>query len=307
MRSIKIVVGVDGSHDGLRAAEYAACEAAARGQGVLLVHAYHPAVALNPTLPWYGVDELRRFGERALDSAEQVVEEAAPSVPVEGYLVRTSAAKALVRVSAGASMVVVGRRHRHLTGHVFSGSTGAAVAARAKAPLVTVPDGWTRRSRAHHVVVGADGSSAGHDALAFALSEAELRRASLTVVRVWETPPSWHEAIHALDDADPDWVEQAERDLAEELAGWLGQYPDVAVHRRIERSRWAAEALVDVAADAGLLVVGARGLGGLRGLDLGETARSVIAHSGCPVAVVHQGDVPRTRDLVDERRRELAR
>jgi len=147
------------------------------------------------------------------------------------------------------------------------------------------------RSARRSIVAGTDGSDGARDAVLFAFEAAQDRRAPLVVVRVWETPLSWHEQIEALDDTSVDWAEQAERDLAEELAGWTADYPDVAVTRRIERARWAAETLVTVAADAGLLVVGARGLGGLRGLDLGETARSVVAHASCPVAVVHRGDL----------------
>jgi nucleotide-binding universal stress UspA family protein len=286
-----VVVGVDGSHDGLRAVEYGAREAVARRQRLLLVHAYHVAPVVNPTLPWYGVDARRRFGVRAMEAARGRAEQAAPRTVIDEALVRTTPARALVNASACASIVVLGRHHRHGAQRIFSGSTSAAVAARAKAPVVTVPDQWTTASVRRSIVAGTDGSDGARDAVLFAFEAAQDRRAPLVVVRVCETPLSWHEQIEALDDTSVDWAEQAERDLAEELAGWTADYPDVAVTRRIARARWAAETLVTVAADAGLLVVGARGLGGLRGLDLGETARSVVAHASCPVAVVHRGDL----------------
>jgi nucleotide-binding universal stress UspA family protein len=48
-----------------------------------------------------------------------------------------------------------------------------------------------------------------------------------------------------------------------------------------------ARTLLDAAADADLLVVGSRGLGGLRRLLVGSVSQQCVHHSTCPVAVVH--------------------
>jgi nucleotide-binding universal stress UspA family protein len=286
-----VVVGVDGSHDGLRAVEYAAHEAVARGQRLLLVHAYDLAPAATPALPWYGMDARRRFGVHAIEAAHRRALAVAPGQAVDQALVRTTPTRAIVNASRCASMVVLGRHHRHGALPLFSGSISVAVAAKAKVPVLTIPDDWTPDGSQAAIVVGTDGSDAAHDALRFAFEAAQARRAPLVVVRVWETPLDWHEQIEALDDAVLDWREQAERELAEALAGWAADYPDVAVSRQVERGRWAAVVLVGVAAGAGLLVVGARGSGGIRGLDIGGTARSALAHAVCPVVVVHRDDM----------------
>jgi nucleotide-binding universal stress UspA family protein len=52
------------------------------------------------------------------------------------------------------------------------------------------------------------------------------------------------------------------------------------------RSGGAAGVLCARAQDAELVVVGARGLGGFRGLLLGSVTQQVVAHSPRPVVVV---------------------
>ena len=49
--------------------------------------------------------------------------------------------------------------------------------------------------------------------------------------------------------------------------------------------------------DADLIVIGTRGLSGLRHLLLGSTAERVVQHAHCPVLTVHPGDADRHRPL----------
>jgi nucleotide-binding universal stress UspA family protein len=46
-------------------------------------------------------------------------------------------------------------------------------------------------------------------------------------------------------------------------------------------------ALLTAAAEAQMLVLGSRGLGGLEGMSIGSVAGTLLQHSPCPVAVVH--------------------
>jgi nucleotide-binding universal stress UspA family protein len=287
----RIVVGVDGSTDGLRAAEYAAVEAQLRSSAVHLVHAVNVRAMINPRLAAFAVEDFRQAGKQALDAAELRVAQIDPSIPVSSEILTAPRAHALVEAAKKAGLVVLGRRPVHGLKRVLTGSTSTAVAARAKTPVLAVPASWSRGLRRQRVVVGTDGSVEGQDALAFAFGEAARRHASVVAVRAWQVPLRWYADLEPSARQEPDWGNFAALALAEDLAGWAESYPDVPVLRVVEQSSVPAELLIAQVDAAAMLVVGARGDGGLPGLDLGWTARSVIAHAPCPIAVVHRGDV----------------
>ncbi len=141
------------------------------------------------------------------------------------------------------------------------------------------------------IAVGVDGSEDSLRGLKWALDEARLRDTSLQLIHVY--PRLEH--TYPLPDgvAVPDQgslpteeelqaAKEAILDAALEQVGGAG---DLEVTYTIEVGS-PTEVLCTEARGADLLVVGARGLGGFRGLLVGSVSNQVVAHSPCPVVVI---------------------
>ncbi len=130
------------------------------------------------------------------------------------------------------------------------------------------------------IVVGIDGSQQSKQALARAAEEATAHGATLEVVHAW----------NFLDqpgpEFDPTYGEASARTSVEAIvADVLGPTPAVTPEIRMVNDH-PSPALLDVAKGAYTLVVGARGLGGFKGLVLGSVSQHVVHHAPCPVLVV---------------------
>jgi nucleotide-binding universal stress UspA family protein len=146
-------------------------------------------------------------------------------------------------------------------------------------------------SVAGKIVVGIDGSAHSSAALRWAADEAALRSARLEIVHAWSFVPVATPADSGL--VPMAWTDNVElldvtRKAAEDAAA--AQVEDVlgadhgATVSVVEGG--PAEALLDAAKDADLLVVGNRGRGNLAAALLGSTSAKVADSAPCPVVVV---------------------
>lgn len=134
------------------------------------------------------------------------------------------------------------------------------------------------------IVVGIDSSEDSIRALRWALEEAALREAELELVHAYPTPELVALPAIVTMPSDEELRLGAEGTVEHALAevGGPGRIPV----RTTVRAGGSARVLCDVAEGAELLVVGARGLGGFRGLLLGSVSQQVVVHAPCPVLVV---------------------
>jgi nucleotide-binding universal stress UspA family protein len=138
------------------------------------------------------------------------------------------------------------------------------------------------------IVVGVDGSDGGAAALEFAAEEAALRRAPLRVVSAWEIPTAAYGAGAAppLDPATLDAFRLRAEQIAEDAAEAVKKLQPSVEVEALSGAGQPADVLLAQGADAELVVVGRRGLGGFKSLLLGSVSQQVVHHASCPVVVV---------------------
>lgn len=138
------------------------------------------------------------------------------------------------------------------------------------------------------ITVGIDGSSHSARALEWALNEAAIRHAPLTVLTVHSVAVSgWsgNPIVLPGDADDQEKAYQAAEEMTLKATSQLGEARPASVTVRAIIG-FPAEELIKASADADLLVVGSRGAGGFAKLIVGSVSNQVVHHAHCPVAVV---------------------
>ncbi|PXY36851.1 hypothetical protein BA062_08670 [Prauserella flavalba] len=138
------------------------------------------------------------------------------------------------------------------------------------------------------IVVGVDGSATALTAVRWAAFEAARTGAAVHLTHVCDLPPLDPRVAPASTAAyAAPWTESGRRWLrdAADLARWTAPGLDVDWDVHVGA---AADTLVARSAQAGLVVLGSRGLGGGRD-GAGSVAAAVSASAACPVVVVREG------------------
>jgi nucleotide-binding universal stress UspA family protein len=138
------------------------------------------------------------------------------------------------------------------------------------------------------ITVGIDGSAHSTYALEWAIKEAAVRHAPVTVLTVHTVPASgWTGNPITLpqDAEDQEEAQQAAEEMTLKATSQLGAaQPSSVTVRAI--SGFPAQALIDASRTADLMVVGSRGAGGFTRLIIGSVSSQVVHHAHCPVVVV---------------------
>jgi nucleotide-binding universal stress UspA family protein len=283
----QVLAAVDGSANSYQAAAWAAAEAALHHLPLHILTSgavqtgFGPGMSLGEAdLEWLRVD-----AERVVGEAERV---ARAAVADEDLVITTEvsfelAAPMLIQRSRSARMLVVGSRGLGAFQRGLLGSVSRAAAQHAHCPVAVIHGiaAIDPVSAAQPVLVGVDCSSNSVPAIELAFEEASRRKVELV-------------AVHAFSDASAldlpafGWEmgrQSAEADLAEALAGYAEQYPDVPVRRIVVANR-PVRTLVDESVSAQLLVVGSHGRGGFSSMLLGSTSNALLHSVEIPTIVV---------------------
>ncbi|MFB7589086.1 universal stress protein [Streptomyces sp. NPDC056169] len=137
------------------------------------------------------------------------------------------------------------------------------------------------------VTVGLDGSEESLAAARWAATQAVLREVPLRLVHVEEWPSMPDVPVAYARTLAHD--EQTERLMREQTDRSRKNHPDLEVVTEYARGR-AAEELTAAANKADLTVLGARGLGGVRGFLVGSVSLAVVGAARQPVVLVRAVD-----------------
>jgi len=283
-----VVVGVDFSDASMAAAQFAAVEAQWHRVPLHLVFVLQTPAAYGLSPYTVELEDWRRSASRDLAALTTRLHQSHPDLVITESAPFGSPAASLIEASRAARMLFVGCRGRGGFAELLAGSVSAQVAAHATVPVIVVRDGADQPVPAGPVLVGVDGTPVSAAAIEFAFAEADARGVPLVAYHVW-----WDPRAASVDDGpigrfDLERVQQsAERTVAEAVAGWREKYPDVVVQLRLVYSTNEEAGLIDASATAGLVVVGSRGRGAVRGLLLGSVGQALVHHGQCPIAIVH--------------------
>jgi nucleotide-binding universal stress UspA family protein len=278
-----VAVGTDPMASALR---FAVTEARRAGCGVHLVHAVHH-VHDGPEFVLVTESDHERLGRQVLGAAlEEARDYAEGVVPVTCELVMGAPVPALVAAGDDGRMLVLAHRDLSRVKRFVTRSITSGVAARARVPVVSVPQHWApgRFSPAEAtVVVGVDVPERSEELLRMAVHLGAARLASVQVVHAWQFANSYSE-IGASREDEERRGKQTAADIQHVLDGLGDVVTGVPIHIDVRHAR-AADTLVEASNDTDLVVIGPHDPLVPVGSHVGPVARALLQAAECPVLI----------------------
>ncbi|QHF95853.1 universal stress protein [Streptomyces sp. NHF165] len=284
-RPPRVVVGVDGSPHSLRALDRAADEAARRNAALeVLCGATTPRRSVVP--------ETDTDRERARQAAREVAAGAAerardrvPGLEVDPCGVTEAPADALVKASRDAELTVIGTRGHGGFRGLLLGSVSLRLAAHAAGPLMVVRGVEPGAVQGPgETVVGLKWAGA-TEPVAFGFAQAELDGSPVRVVHAWSYPAMPSLSLKLPPKEPSEETQRAAEFVREAVEPFRRRHPAVRVTTEQHQGA-TAEYLIELSAQARLVVLGVRREQRRLGLQVGPVVHSVLQHARCPVVLV---------------------
>jgi nucleotide-binding universal stress UspA family protein len=277
-----IVVAVDGSERNRSALLWAAHEAVAGGELLLVT------VVEDRGLPAakFPVRSQQQHAADMLADAQQEISHLVSDQVVRAEVTTGRPVHELLERTAGARMLVVGKRGLGGFARVIVGSTSIALAGRSPVPVTVVPDSWKQEDHVGApVVIGIDPYRPHHEPIHVAFSRARRLGVPLVAVHGWEDPTVYAWDAPAVASASAEWEAEAHAAFDKVVDGWRAHFPDVEV-RALHRHSHPAMAVLEAAENAQIVLLGRHVDRRHGGLAFGSVTRAVLHYSECPVTVV---------------------
>ena len=138
------------------------------------------------------------------------------------------------------------------------------------------------------ILVGIDGSEHSRRALEWAIGEAAIRKAPLTVLTVNQAVAGYlgNAVPYPGDDTYAEAVRKVAQEETEEVLGKVEAGSRPSKVEMLVVTGLPAEEILKAATDADMIVVGTRGAGGFRKLLVGSVTSQVTHHAHCPVVII---------------------
>jgi nucleotide-binding universal stress UspA family protein len=292
----RILLATDGSDGARLAADTAATLAASTGSELHVV-------CVGPGLPLYELpDYPARFEETVaaqereaqvvLDAEVERLEDAGATIAAARLETDDRPDRAIVKLGEelDAGLMVLGSRGLGGLRGALMGSVSASVVRHAHCPVLVVRD--EPLALPTRILLATDGSENARRATDAALELAERLDSELHLTYVEPMPERHAGPARFAIDLPPEVVagveEEAETKLAEQL-GKMGEGRGNITRAHARVGLPSAEIVVLAEElEAGFVVVGSRGLGGMRRSLMGSVSDSVVRHAHCPVMVVRK-------------------
>lgn len=282
-----IVVGVDGSEDGLRAVKYGASLAHEIKGELLLVHAVDDAMLAGAWGVVYDPEVLQNAGVSANEAAAAIARDIGlPEDQIRTEVVLGSPGGVLGRLSEVADLIIVGRRSVSGLERMFVGSTSVSVVAGSRCPVLVISAAAHPKDVGHKklIGVGLNTSPGNRSTLIAGFEEAAQSGAKLEIVHALQPPIGLFGP--KLAPADLEELIRFTRGGIEAMAEEQAKaFPGVEYEVVVVAATPINE-LVTRSENYDVLVLGT-GEEAIPGFGLGGLLRGLMAHALCPLYITH--------------------